>query len=116
MEGGRRTGAGSPHTGAVEDDSDPGKKKKNETQVKKAKGVPGNVVRKDMTFEDWEKVRRGDEHEIVRSFNAFRSIGHEIRLVRLAKRSLSYDNDKVHMSEDGGARPLGHWRNCRAAA
>ena len=89
---------------------------KNETQVKKAKGVPGNVVRKDMTFEDWEKVRRGDEHEIVRSFNAFRSIGHEIRLVRLAKRALSYNNDKVHMTEDGGARPLGHWRNCRAAA
>jgi hypothetical protein len=87
---------------------------KKEVEYKKAKGVPGHVVKKQFTFEKYAALLvETNVPEVLVNFNQFRSYGHHIALINTSKRGLSWNNDKVFVtvSPDLFCRPLGHYAN-----
>ena len=86
---------------------------KKEIEYKKAKGVPGHVVKKQFNFEKYTALLVENAMEVAVTFNQFRSYGHHIALINTSKRGLSWNNDKVFVtvSSDRFCRPLGHYAN-----
>jgi hypothetical protein len=87
---------------------------KKEVEYKKAKGVPGHVVKKQFTFEDYAALLvETNVPEVSVSFKQFRSYGHHIALIEMSKRGLVWNNDKVFLTDspDLFCRPLGHCAN-----
>ena len=77
---------------------------------KKCKGVAKNVVKKEISFEDYVQCLFSRESQI-RKVNLIRSRKHAIFSKRIVKVSLSAEDDKRNILEDGiRTLALGHWR------
>ena len=79
---------------------------------KKAKGVPGFVAKRDLTFEDYAGMLVQDatpEKPVL--YSQFRSEGHLIAVIQTTKRALCNGNDKIFKGGDNVCRPLGHYKN-----
>ena len=72
-----------------------------ETEVKKAKGVKKNVIKKDISFDDYYKCLIERVNPIYRKMNLIRSHKHEIYSETVNKVALSADDDKRVISADG---------------
>ena len=69
-------------------------------EIKKAKGVPKMIVKKDLGFQQYKEAllnRKTTESE----FAAIRSQGHQLRLLELRKKALCPGDDKRWIREDG---------------
>jgi hypothetical protein len=83
-----------------------------EKVYKKAKGVPGFVAKRDLTFEDYGGMLVQDatpEKPVL--YRQFRSEGHLIAVIQTTKRALCNGNDKIFIGADNVCRPLGHYKN-----
>ena len=78
--------------------------------VRKGKGVPAKVLKRNAAFEDYVRMNRSPFESAV-TFRGMRRSGHDTVVTESRKRMLSAMNDKVFMISEHEARPLGHFRN-----
>jgi hypothetical protein len=83
--------------------------------IKKGKGVPSRVLKKQATHESYKKILF-EPGPSEATFRAFRSLKHSIVQLETSKRMLTAFNDKVFQLDALESRPLGHWKNDQAAA
>jgi hypothetical protein len=83
--------------------------------IKKGKGVPARVLKKQATHEAYKKILF-EPGPSEATFRAFRSLKHSIVQLEVNKRMLTAFNDKVFQLNAFESRPLGHWRNEHAPA
>ena len=85
--------------------------KVDETEEKKAKGVKKNVIKKDISFDDYHKCLKREQNPVYRKINLIRSHNHEIYSETINKIALSADGDKRVISNDGiSTRAHGHYK------
>ena len=72
-----------------------------ETEEKKAKGVKKNVIKTDISFNDYYKCLIERVRPVYRKMNLIRSHKHEIYSETVNKVALSADDDKRVISKDG---------------
>ena len=85
--------------------------KVDETEEKKAKGVKKNVIKKDISFDDYYKCLTREKNPVYRKMNLIRSHNHEIYSETINKIALSADDDKRVISNDGiSTRTHGHYK------
>ena len=72
-----------------------------ETEEKKPKGVKKNVIKKDISFDDYYKCLIERVNPIYRKMNLIRSHKHEIYSETVNKVALSADDDNRVIGEDG---------------
>ena len=68
-------------------------KEPEEEEIRKAKGVKKNVIKKSLTFEDYKKCLFSEE-KIMREMNIIRSKNHDIYSMSVNKVALSANDDK----------------------
>ena len=73
----------------------------NETEEKKAKGVKKNVIKKDISFDDYYKCLIERVNPIYRKMNLITSHKHETHSETVNKVALSADDDKRVIGADG---------------
>ena len=79
-------------------------------ETKKAKGVKKNVIKKNITHEDYLECLKNKEPQ-MRIMNCIRSEKHELYTQRVNKTALSGNDDKRWIAEDGvKTLAWGHWR------
>jgi len=79
-------------------------------EMKKAKGVKKNVVKNNITHEDY-KTCLFQEKKFLHSMNSLRSMKHQIFTIKQHKVSLSPYDDKRYLLEDGiTSLPYGHYK------
>ena len=79
-------------------------------ECKKCKGVSKSVVKKEITYEDYEECLFS-RNELLKKINLIRSRNHEIFSETVKKVALSAEDDKRFILEDGiSTLSLGHWR------
>jgi hypothetical protein len=83
--------------------------------IKKGKGVPARVLKKQATHESYRKILF-EPGPSEATFRAFRSLKHSLVQLEVNKRMLTAFNDKVFQLNALESRPLGHWRNEQALA
>ena len=69
-------------------------------EIKKAKGVPKVVVKKDLKHEDYRRALM-ENHQTNAKFAAIRSKDHQLRLLELEKKALCPGDDKRWICNDG---------------
>ncbi len=80
-------------------------------EEKKCKGVKNNVVRNEITFDDYRDCLLGGGPQL-RAMNTFRSRQHDIYTERVNKTALSANDDKRIICADGiRTMAHGHWRS-----
>ena len=85
--------------------------KVDETEEKKAKGVKKNVIKKDISFDDYYKCLRREKNPVYRKMNLIRGHNHETYSETINKIALSADDDKRVISNDGiSTRAYGHYK------
>ena len=85
--------------------------KVDETEEKKAKGVKKNVIKKDISFDDYYKCLTREKNPVYRKMNLIRSHNHEIYSETINKIALSADDDKRSISKDGiSTQAYGHYK------
>ena len=85
--------------------------KVDETEEKKAKGVKKNVIKKDISFDDYYKCLTREKNPVYRKMNLIRSHNHEIYSETINKIALSADDDKRNINEDGiSTQAYGHYK------
>ena len=83
--------------------------KVDEIEEKKAKGVKKNVIKKDISFDDYYKCLIEKVKPFYRKMNLIRSHKHEIYSETVNKVALSADDDKRVIGADGiSTRAHGH--------
>ncbi|KAG8237543.1 hypothetical protein J437_LFUL017210 [Ladona fulva] len=75
-------------------------KKQGEIEDKRAKGISKAVIDKSLSFNDYERCLM-EKLNLYREMHQIRSINHEIKTVAVNKLSLSGDDDKRYILEDG---------------
>ena len=81
-------------------------------ESKKCKGTKENVTEKEISFEDYVECLFSRKSQ-TRQMNLIRSQKHQIFSERIEKISLSADDDKRNILEDGvRTLALGNWRSC----
>ena len=79
-------------------------------EEKKAKGVKKNVIKKDISFNDYYKCLR-EKNPVYRKMNLIRSHNHEIYSETINKIALSADDDKRNVDKDGiSTLAYGHYK------
>ena len=90
--------------------------------LKKAKGIARNTVKKYINFDDCEKILFADktdpnsdpnaiQYEMRHEMKTTRSIDHEVKLLSINKVSISAFDDKRYILEDGIlSLPFGHFK------
>ena len=68
-------------------------KEPEEEELRKAKGVKKNVIKKTLTFEDYKRCLFSEE-KVLREMNIIRSKNHEIYSMNVNKIALSANDDK----------------------
>ena len=87
--------------------------KVDETEEKKAKGVKKNVIKKDISFDDYYKCLIEKVKPVYRKMNLIRSHNHEIYSETINKIALSADDDKRIIDADGiSTFAYGHHASC----
>ena len=77
-------------------------------EYKKAKGIPKNVFKKNVTFDLYKQtLEENIKHEI--QFNNIRSYGHEIYSVLFSKSGLSNYENKRYYIDNYLSYPYGHY-------
>ena len=85
--------------------------KLDETEEKKAKGVKNNVIKKDISFNDYYECLIEKVKPVYRKMNLIRSHKHEIYSETVNKVALSADDDKRVIINDGiSTRAHGHYK------
>ena len=85
--------------------------KVDEAEEKKAKGVKKNVIKKDISFDDYYKCLIEKVNPVYRKMNLIRSHNHEIYSETINKIALSAEDDKRIISADGiSTRAHGHYK------
>ena len=80
-------------------------------EEKKAKGVKKNVIKKDISFNDYYKCLTREKNPIYRKMNLIRSHNHEIYSETINKIALSADDDKRNVDKDGiSTLAYGHYK------
>ena len=80
------------------------------TEEKNAKGVKKNVIKKDISFDDFYKCLIERVNPIYRKMNLIRSHKHEIYSETVNKVALSADDDKTVIGADGNSTlAYGHY-------
>ena len=70
-----------------------------EGEVRKAKGVKNNVIKKSLTFEDYKKCLFSEE-KVMKEMNIIRSENHDIYSMTVNKIALSANDDKRLVCEN----------------
>ena len=79
-------------------------------EEKKAKGVRKNVIKKDISFDDYYKCLR-EKNPVYRKMTLIRSHNHEIYSETINKVALSADDDKRNVDKDGiSTLAYGHYK------
>ena len=86
--------------------------------LKKAKGIARNTVKKYINFDDYEKILFADktdpnviQYEMRHEMKTIRSIDHEVKLLSINKVSISAFDDKRYIQDDGiSSLPFGHFK------
>jgi len=81
-----------------------------EKEVKVAKGVKTPVIRKELTFEDYDRCLN-ENMEMEHDFFTLRSTAHKVFTAHQAKKSLSPFDDKRWLIDNFDSLPYGH-KNC----
>ena len=68
-------------------------KEPEEEEIRKAKGVKKNVIKKSLTFEDYKKCLFSEE-KVMREMNMFKTQNHDIYSMTVNKVALSANDDK----------------------
>ena len=68
-------------------------KEQEEEEIRKAKGVKKNVIKKSITFEDYKKCLFSEE-KVLKEMNIIRSKNHDIYSMNVNKIALSANDDK----------------------
>ena len=68
-------------------------KEPEEEEIRKAKGVKKNVIKKSLTFEDYKKCLFSEE-KVMREMNMFKTQNHDIYTMSVNKVALSANDDK----------------------
>ena len=68
-------------------------KEPEEEEIRKAKGVKKNVIKKSLTFEDYKKYLFSEE-KVMREMNMFKTQNHDIYSMTVNKVALSANDDK----------------------
>ena len=85
--------------------------KVDETEEKRAKGVKKNVIKKDISFNDYYKCLIKRVNPVYRKMNLIRSHKYEIYSETVNKVALSADDDKRIIINDGiSTRAHGHYK------
>ena len=81
----------------------------NGSEVKKAKGVKKDIIRKDISFEDYERALMG-QTPITRQQQIIRSFNQQLYTIEQERIALSTNDDKRFICEDGiSTLPWGHY-------
>lgn len=82
----------------------------NQEEVKIAKGVKTPVIRKDLTFNDYERCLK-ENVEMEHEFHTLKSTSHKVVTAHQSKKSLSPFDDKRWLISNFDSLPYGH-KNC----
>ena len=82
----------------------------NEETVRKGKGVPSSVLKKNALFEHFKTMANAPFTSTV-TFRGMRSNNHQVSVTEQRRKMLSSTNDKVFAVSRTQSRPLGHFRN-----
>ena len=80
-----------------------------EKEYKKCKGAAKHVVRRQLTYKEYDKVLQTNG-VIHKSFNGIRSKNHIFFSIRSTKISLNSYENKRYWTNTGGILAYGHWR------
>ena len=79
-------------------------------EIKKAKGVKGNIVARTITFDDYTRCLN-EEIEMTRRQSCIRSKLHDVYTISESKIALSpYDDKRYIVPDSTETLPWGHWR------
>jgi hypothetical protein len=77
-------------------------------EKKKAKGIPKNVLKKNVTFDLYKKsLESNEKHEV--QFNNIRSYNHEINSISCSKTGLTNFDNKRYYLDTYNSLPHGHY-------
>ena len=78
-------------------------------EMKKAKGVKKNVVKKDISHQDYVDCLF-EERKFINTMQAIRSFKHQLYIIKQNKVSPSPNDDKQYLMDDGiSSLPYGHF-------
>ena len=83
-----------------------------ESDIKIAKGVPKQVIARDLKFSTYLQCL-SERKQVENSYSTIRSFAHDVYTIRQSKISLSPFDDKRYICEDGiSTLPYGHQKCC----